>query len=405
MKYWELENLSKDKSKVICIWGTNDIGQTWGYELLHAAGVRVRCYCDNNLQNMEKINEIIKVTPTQLFGSTDNLVVFIATSNIFFQKQIKQQLMENAVNEIYVLDYLFLKVFVESVLYENDRKLENKYGFVVNDRKYLERIFYKKCNYKLDVENPKTFNEKIQWIKLFDRKQWYTNLVDKYEVKEYISKLIGRQYVIPTIGVWNSFEDINFAELPEKFVLKCTHDSGSVVFCTNKKYFDIEKAREKLEYCLQQNYYYLGREWPYKNVVPRIIAEPLLEDIEIDYKLMCFNGKYKCTFTCTERLEGHLKVTFFNRSWERLPFTRKYPSSEIDIPKPQNMELMIALAEKISENLLFARIDFYEIKGCVLFGEITFSPGNGMEKFEPQNFDYELGSWIKLPHDKIQSKE
>lgn len=271
----------------------------------------------------------------------------------------------------------------------------------IPDKLYLELTFEKRMNKKLNFNNPKTFNEKLQWLKLYNRDEKLINLVDKYKVKQYIVEKIGAKYVIPTIGVYNSFNDINFDKLPNQFVLKCTHDSGGIVICNDKSNFNIKNAKIKINKCLKRNYYYLGREWPYKNVTPRIIVEKYMEDKEnkdlIDYKFMCFNGKVECIFTCSERYNKYgLKVTFFNRNWEQLPFERHYKSSNKEIKKPNNLNKMIELSEILSKNFPFVRIDFYEINNNIYFGEFTFFPGSGYEEFNPEEWDLKLGNLIDL---------
>ena len=275
----------------------------------------------------------------------------------------------------------------------------------IRDRSYLKLIYWARLGKKLHLDPPQTFNEKLQWLKLYDRKPEHTMMVDKYEVKKYISEIIGEEYVIPTLGVWERFDDIDFGALPEQFVLKCTHDSGGLVICKNKSDLDITAAKNKIEQCFKKNYYYHAREWPYKNVNKRIIAEKYMcsdDSSELtDYKIMCFNGKVKCIFTCTDRYsEDGLKVTFFDRNWERMPFERHYPADPKYIAPPQSLKQMIELSEKIANNLLFARVDFYEIGGKPYFGEITFFPGSGMEEFTPDEWDLKLGNWILLPEGK-----
>lgn len=277
------------------------------------------------------------------------------------------------------------------------------------DKMYLKWLFPKMVGYKLDFRAPKSFNEKLQWLKIYDRNPYYTKLVDKYEVKKIVKEKIGEKYIIPTLGIWNSFDEICFEDLPYQFVLKATHDSGSTVVCRNKDCFDILAAQKKLTEALSQNFFYKGREWPYKNVKPRIIAEQYLnpganEDL-IDYKFMCFNGSVKCCFVCTDRFsKDGLKVTFFDNKWNKMPFERHYPSSNKDIKKPQNFERMIYLAEKLSENIPFVRIDFYEYLDQIYFGEYTFFPGGGMEEFSPKSWDFKLGSWITLPKKSFNIK-
>lgn len=260
-----------------------------------------------------------------------------------------------------------------------------------------------RTKYKPDIRNPKTFNEKLQWLKIYNHNPEYTRLVDKYEVKRFVEEKIGKKYVIPTLGVWNSFDEIEFKKLPEQFVLKCTHDSGSVVIVEEKDKLDIKEVRNKLNKALNTNYFWSQREWPYKNVQRRIIAEKYICDSSKDgikdYKFLCFNGVVKMIFTCTERYskEG-LKVTFFDNEWNRMPFERHYQSSNKVITKPKNLELMIELAQQMSQGIPFVRVDFYEIEFKVYFGEMTFFPGGGMEEFKPQEWDRILGDWIILPN-------
>lgn len=277
-----------------------------------------------------------------------------------------------------------------------------------NPEKVLKKMFKTNIGYELDLNNPKTFNEKLQWLKLYNHNDVYTTMVDKYAVKEYVADKIGKKYIIPTLGVWNHFDEIDFNKLPKRFVLKCTHDCGSVILVKDKYFLDKAATKNKLESALRHNYYYSCYEWPYKNVPPKIIAETFMIDVNntktldddlTDYKFMCFHGEVKCIFTCTQRrsVDG-LHVTFFDRDWNQLPFERHYPAAELGtIPKPKNLELMKALAERLSEHIPFVRVDFYEINGMVYFGELTFFPGAGFEEFSPVKYDYLLGSWIKLP--------
>lgn len=276
------------------------------------------------------------------------------------------------------------------------------YNWIPDDI-YLKKEFKVRMGKELNLNNPQTFNEKIQWLKLYDRHPEYTMMVDKYAAKQYVASKIGDEYIIPTLGVWTKFDDIDFDKLPNQFVLKCTHDSGGLVICKDKSTLDIAAAKRKIEHCLKRNYYYIHREWPYKNVKPRIIAEPYMTDginDELnDYKLMCFNGKVKTTFVCSERFskEG-LKVTFFDEEWKRMPFERVYPTSKSEIPKPKTYNKMLKYAEILAKDLPFVRVDFYEISGDIFFGELTFFPGTGLEKFNPDKWDGIFGEWIELPN-------
>lgn len=272
------------------------------------------------------------------------------------------------------------------------------------DKTYLSLKYKYKMGCFLNLNNPQTFNEKLQWLKLYDRKPEYTTMVDKYAVKKYVADIIGEEYIIPTLGVWNHFDEIDFDKLPNKFVLKCTHDSGGLVICKDKDKLDLKVARQKIEKPLKQNYYWSGREWPYKDVKPRIIAEPYMEDSKahelIDYKFMCFNGKVRCSFTCSERFsKDGLKVTFFDKDWNVMPFERHYHVSKNPPKKPINYDKMIQFSEQLSKGIPFVRVDFYEINGQLYFGELTFYPGGGFEEFTPEEWDYKLGDFLKLKND------
>ena len=272
----------------------------------------------------------------------------------------------------------------------------------IPDKYFIAYLFKKHLGYYLNLDNPKTFNEKLQWLKLYDRNSLYTILVDKFEVKKYISKMIGSDYIVPTIGIWNRFEDVDFKKLPLKFVLKCTHDSGGLIICHNKDRFNIQEAKEKMERSLNINYYWTGREWPYKNVKPRIIAEEFIADNLRDYKLFCFNGDPLITLVCSERFTGDgLKEDFYDKSWRHLDIRRPgHENSSIPIPCPNKFELMKSLAATLSKDIPFVRVDFYEVNGKVFFGEMTFFPASGFEGFAPEEWDLRLGEWLKLPDKK-----
>jgi len=270
------------------------------------------------------------------------------------------------------------------------------------DEEYLKRKFRACMGKELDLENPKTLNEKLQWLKLYDRKPEYTMMVDKVRVREYIAQTIGEEYLIPLLGVWEDPEDIDFDALPDQFVLKCNHNSGlGMCICKDKSKLDIPKVKRELKKGLKQDYYLTGREWPYKDVLRRIIGEKYMVDefgADLkDYKIMCFGGKAMCSFVCSDRHSGKgLHVTFFDRNWEIMPFERHYPANWKDIERPKQYEKMLELAENLAGQIPFVRVDFYEVDGKIYFGEMTFFPGSGLEEFTPDEWDYTLGSWIDL---------
>ena len=274
----------------------------------------------------------------------------------------------------------------------------------MDDQTYLKIAYWARMHKILNLENPQTYSEKLQWIKLYDRNPLYTMLVDKYEVKSYIQEHIGKEYVIPTIDLWDKFEDIDFTKLPNKFVLKCTHDSGGLIICKDKSKLDIDKARKKINKCLKHSFYWGMREWPYKNVKPRIIAEEYMEDSKTgelrDYKFFCFDGVVKALFVASERQkEGEeTKFDFFDADYNHLPFQNGHPNASVLPEKPMCFDVMKELASKLSKGIPEVRIDFYEVDGRVYFGEMTFFHWSGMTPFDPEEWDYKFGSWIKLPN-------
>lgn len=273
---------------------------------------------------------------------------------------------------------------------------------ILSDEKYLKMNYYVLMKQKLNLKNPQTFNEKLQWLKLNDRKKEYTTVVDKYEAKKYISNIIGERYIIPTLGIYNKFDDINFDELPNQFVIKCTHDSGGIIIVKDKDKLDISKAKKIITKSLKNNYYLNGREWPYKNVAPRIIIEQYMsnngQELE-DYKIHNFNGESKIILVCKDRYkETGLTEDFFDVKWNNLGIKRpSHSNSNEKIKKPQQLNEMIELSKKISQGIPFVRTDFYVIDNKVFFGEVTFYPASGFEKFIPNEWDLKLGNWIKLP--------
>jgi hypothetical protein len=269
--------------------------------------------------------------------------------------------------------------------------------------KWAVSIKYRNHFYrKLDLKNPKTFNEKLQWLKLYDRRPEYTRMVDKYLAKEYVASIIGEEYIIPTLGVWKSFDEIDFDALPDQFVLKCNHGSGDAVICKDKKTLDVAAARKKLTAALEQDYYLVSREWPYKNVDRVILAEQYIEDSVThdarDYKLFCFNGEVKSFVVDVDRFISHRSI-WYERDRRILPFTYKaYPScTERNIELPKDLDQMIYLAEKLAQSIPFLRVDFYYVNERIYVGELTFYPGSGLLPFTDEEGDILLGQWLNLP--------
>jgi hypothetical protein len=270
-----------------------------------------------------------------------------------------------------------------------------------SDRIFLVILYRYVLRKWIDIESPKTFNEKLQWLKLNDHDPIYTKLVDKYAVREFISNKIGKQYLVPLLGVYDNVRDIDYSRLPDQFVLKPTHTSGDIIICRDKTSFNHKRANTTMKKWLKKNYFWSSREYPYKNIKPRIICEELLVDEKqedlIDYKILCFNGVPKCLFLCLDRRsESGLKVDFYDLDWNPLPFERHYPRSGRIINKPDCLDEMLELSRKLSKDIPFVRVDFYVVNGQIRFGELTFYPGSGFEEFTPESYDYLLGSWIDL---------
>jgi hypothetical protein len=274
------------------------------------------------------------------------------------------------------------------------------------DKTYLKLVYYYAFHKKLNLKNPKTYNEKLQWLKLYDRNPLYTSLVDKYKVREYVEQKIGKEYLVPLLGVWNNFDEIDFNKLPNQFVLKCTHDSGGVQICKDKEKFDHFKSKAFFDARLKENFYSHYREWPYKNIKPRIIAEEYMEDEEYqelrDYKLFCFDGEPEYIFIASDRQNKNeeTKFDFFDMDFNHLPFINGHPNSNKEIHKPILFEEMKKLAMVLSEGMPHVRVDFYEVNGKLFFGELTFYHFSGLTPFNPNEWDYILGDKISLKNIK-----
>lgn len=272
---------------------------------------------------------------------------------------------------------------------------------ILPSKLYLKLKYKIYLNRRLNFKNPQTFNEKLQWLKINDRKENYTALVDKYQVKKIICNLIGDEHIIKTIGIYDKYDEIDFSKLPNKFVMKCTHDSGGIVICKDKNSFNYIEARKKIEDNLKKNYFWFGREWPYKKVKPRIIIEEYIEtpngESPNDYKFFCFNGEPKCYKIDFDRFKNH-GANYYDVNGNLLPFGEvKFPPNfDKKMEQPKNIDIMLDFAKKLSKNIPFVRVDFYEVNEKVLFGEMTFYPASGMGEFTDESADILLGEWLKI---------
>lgn len=270
---------------------------------------------------------------------------------------------------------------------------------LVSDSVYLKVRYRDKMGKRLNLKNPQSFNEKVQWLKLHDRNPFYATLVDKHSVQGFVSEKIGSSYLVPQIGIWERVEDIDFEDLPNKFVLKTTHDSGGVVICRDKNSLDVEEAKNKLQKSMENNWYSHSKEWHYKNVKPRIICQELIETSSglppVDYKILCFNGKPENIMVCIDRFTRNLTYHFFDWQWKFLKYNKMDPDN-FEYPRPEKLEEMFRIAEKLSQGIILCRVDLYCENNKIYFGEITFFPDSGFDTDITSETDYYFGSKIDL---------
>ena len=281
------------------------------------------------------------------------------------------------------------------------------YGFLnwMPDGLYLEIQYYLKMHRRLNLKYPKTMNEKLQWLKINDRKSIYIDLVDKYKVRKHIENAIGKQYLIPLIGTWESPKDICFENLPDQFVLKCNHDSGGVIVCKDKSKLNVKHSINLLQRRLKRDYSWGNREWPYRGVHRLVLAEQFLIDNSkyeslTDYKFYCFHGVPHCVLACVDRTKRNANYIYYDKNWNRLNYNIQTDAEKNRIvPKPKNLDLMFELSEKIAKYVgsAFLRVDFFNVKGRIFFGEVTFYPHSGMDTTLISEIDYKFGSMICLP--------
>lgn len=278
-----------------------------------------------------------------------------------------------------------------------------------SDKTYLKLRYMVCFKKKLHLDNPVTFSEKLQWLKLYNRRPEYTTMVDKYAAKEYVANIIGEEYIVPTLAVYNNVGEIDWDALPRQFVLKTTHDSGGIVICRDKERLDKQAAIKKLDYALHHDNYSITREWPYKNVPRRIIAERYIEsrsdthDLP-DYKFFCFDGEVKAMFIASDRQKKgeETKFDYFDCDFKPLPFRQSHPRSRVLPEKPKSFEQMKEIASRLSKGQPHVRVDLYEVQDKVYFGELTFFHFSGFAPFIPEEWDERFGGWLNLKINKIE---
>lgn len=280
--------------------------------------------------------------------------------------------------------------------------LWDRLAFLFPDKLFLKVKFRLTMGYWMDFNNPKTYNEKLQWLKLNDKHPEYTKMVDKVTAKDYVASIVGEKYIIPTLGVWNSVDEIDWEDLPNQFVVKSAGDSGGVVVCKDKSNLNIEAAIKKLKTLGGRDYTCASKEYPYKNVSHRYIAEEYMEDesgYELkDYKIFCFDGEAKFLFVATGRQQNDTRFDFYDTNFNHLPLTNGHANADVWPVKPDNFEEMLEVASKLSKGIPHVRVDLYNINGKIYFGELTFFHWSGMVPFEPIEWDYTFGEYLHLPN-------
>jgi len=283
--------------------------------------------------------------------------------------------------------------------------IKRKYLNILPDKLFVNLFYREAYGYFPNLNNPKTFDEKLQWYKLYYRVPLMTTLTDKYEVRRYLEDKGFSGILNELYGVYNSVDKIDFSKLPERFVIKATHGSGMNIICKDKESLNWETSRRLMNKWLKRNWYHFGREWPYKNIRPRLICEKYLENKEfeelIDYKFYCYNNKPEMLFVCTGRFSaGGLKYSAYDMDWNRISVYKGRPSSDIVMEKPDNLQAMITIASELCQGFPFIRVDLYSVKGKIVFGELTFYPDSGIVPFTPDKYNYFFGDLFILP-DKI----
>ncbi len=300
-----------------------------------------------------------------------------------------------------------IKCAIRYITDVNYRFLINaRFGFYnsMTDAEYLKKMYKARLGKPLNLSSPQTFNEKLQWLKLYNRKPEYTMMADKYKVRDYIAEKLGEEYLIPLLGVCNDPNEIDFDNLPDQFVLKCNHNSGlGMCICKDKSKLNIVKVKENLKKAIKQNYYLPGREWSYKNIKPCIVIEKYMTDSfdsdELtDYKFFCFNGKVDCVMVCYGRASGDTKYYFFDRDWtlKRLNKRGQRAPAGFTLPKPECIDKMFDIASILSVGMPFVRVDLYQSCGKVYFGEMTFYPDCGFDSNLLPEADQYFGNLIDL---------
>lgn len=406
MKYNELDALNRKHKGKVCLFGAGLIGCTWAYDLLREVGFHIDFFCDNNKDENIEVNGGVRIASLETLYSVKSDVLVFITVNNKYQDDIKAQLEQNGILNIITVDFLFMQIFIESLIDMDDENLNRRFKFILDDTEYLKRQFKYKFGYELDIENPKTLNEKIQWLKINDRKPEYTQLADKYAVREFIKENFGEEFLIPLLFKTSNLNDLTYTNIPnEPCIIKTNHGSGDYQIIRSKGNIDMNKIIRNFTYSFRRNLYYYGREFQYKDIKPLIIIEKLLTlpngKIPNDYKLHFFNGKCEFIYCSIDR-EGMNYRKVYDINWEPLEFVWTSHAKDLnskqglDIPEPKSLKKMVEIGEKIAKYIKYVRVDFYDVEGKLYCGEITLHHGSGYDKFYPSKYDLYYGQKLKL---------
>ncbi|WP_196805392.1 ATP-grasp fold amidoligase family protein [Butyrivibrio sp. NC3005] len=400
----KLFQLEESITKEVCLYGAGKYGQGWGMKIVTDLGFQVSCYIDSKISG--KCNNIDVFNFDYLLKNKDKYFVFVTVGGNS-GKEVCEILENNGINDYYWLfeDGWFSEIpeYLENVKNESIR---SRFDYFLNDKKYLEYRFVQERGYEFDIDNPVTLNEKIQWLKVNNRKDIYTLLADKYKVKNYFEENFGKEYVIPTLFVSDCVDDIKIENMPDiPFVLKCNAGSGDVKIIRDKSNVDWNYIKNHFSKCLKYNYYWMDREWCYKNIEPVIMAEKLLltEDGKLpnDYKIHFLNGIPQFVYCSIDR-EGLNYRKMYNMEWKKLDFAwcshtkgrEVLNGPEIDCPK--TFDKMIDIGKSIAKESPYVRVDFYDLDGKLYCGEVTFYHGGGYNRFDPEEYDRIFGEKLVL---------
>ena len=397
LDYNTLESIVSQYRK-ICIWGFGRSGKSYVFMSLVAAKAENICFCDRNYRIGVDYFSCPLISKDELFREK-SVFVFVAVYDLADQKSISDELCKQGI-PYRVFDRCSFSTLCESIDESGDNQLKTKYNDILDDEEYIKNLYRLRVQKELNLDDPRTLNEKIQWLKIHDKNPLYPSIADKYEVKKYISNALGSDYSVPTIGIWEQFEDIDFSKLPQYYVLKCTHDNSSVFLSDDRDDSNLLVANDVIERGLHTNFFWICREWPYKSLQHNVIAEPLLRDDNAtvnEYKFMCFNGQaYFFWVRSTEH--GILTRNFYDMKRNEIAFSfgSAPKHSNIKAIKESFWTSITQKINKLASEFKHVRIDTYIMRDHFYVGEITLYTGSGLDNWHPYYDSVKYGDLIQL---------